>query len=326
MDKAAEALRAAQLYYVQGAGMAAIADEMRISRSSVSRLLAYARDSGLVEITVHSPQEDRDQVAGRIAHTYGVRVHIVPTPSHVNAAERLDRTARSAARLVALHTETNTVIGIAWGATLSAVSRHLPKKPLHGTRVVQLNGAANESTSGVPYSSSILQAFAEAFGATTDLFPVPALFDDPQTKRAMWRERAVRSVLDVQARASVIIFGLGSPRAEVPSHVYSGEYLSPRDLAELSTHGVVGDCATVFFRADGSTDDIPLNERSSGPSFDTLRAAAHRICVISSGSKLAALRGALAADLITDLVIEESAARMLVRSAAGAAPGTDPWE
>ncbi|WP_434810490.1 sugar-binding transcriptional regulator [Microbacterium sp. bgisy189] len=313
VDKTTEALRAAQLYYIQGTGMAEIAAEMRISRSSVSRLLAFARSSGLVEITVHSPQEDRDQIAGRIAHTHGVRVHIVPAPDRMSAAERLDRTARSAARLVALHADSNTVIGVAWGATLSALSRHLPQKPLHGARVVQLNGAANEATSGVPYSSGILHGFAHAFGAAVDLFPVPALFDDPLTKRAMWSERAVRSVLDVQARADLLVFGLGSPQAEVPSHVYAGGYLSRRDLAELAAQGVVGDCATVFFRADGSTQDIPLNNRSSGPSFDTLRAASRRICVVSSGSKVPALRGALAARLVTDLVIEESAARMLLQ-------------
>ena len=52
-----DALRAAQLYYVQERTMDQIAAEMSLSRSSVSRLLAHARDIGLVEITVHSPQE-----------------------------------------------------------------------------------------------------------------------------------------------------------------------------------------------------------------------------------------------------------------------------
>lgn len=313
MPKLTDALRAAQLYYIQGRGMAQIATEMKMSRSSVSRLISYAREQGLVEITIHSPQEDRDQIAGRVAHAYGIRAHVVPAPDRMSEPERLERTARSAARLVALYADSNMVIGIAWGATLSAISRNLPQKPLHGTQVVQLNGAANEATSGVPYSTGILHGFAQAFGSTMTLFPVPALFDDPRTKKAMWNERAVRSVLDLQARAGMIVFGLGTPKAEVPSHVYAGDYLSRDDLRTLSQQGVVGDCATVFFRADGSTDGIPLNDRSSGPSFETLRRIPRRVCVISSVSKVDALRGALAADLITDLVIEETAARALLR-------------
>ena len=53
--RALAALEAANLYYLQDLTMDAIAAELRTSRSSVSRLLTYARSSGLVEITVRSP-------------------------------------------------------------------------------------------------------------------------------------------------------------------------------------------------------------------------------------------------------------------------------
>ncbi len=72
--------------------------------------------------------------------------------------------------------------------------------------------------------------------------------------------------------------------------------------------------ATVFFRADGTTNDIPLNARSTGPSFSVLRRVPRRICVVSGKSRLLALRGALAAGLVTDLVIDEPSASWLVRS------------
>ena len=77
----------------------------------------------------------------------------------------------------------------------------------------------------------------------------------------------------------------------------------------------VGDVATVFFRADGSTDGIPLNERSTGPDFAVLRRTPRRICVVSGSSKLPSLRGALAARVITDLYIDAGTARELVSSA-----------
>ena len=145
-------------------------------------------------------------------------------------------------------------------------------------------------------------------------FPVPALFDDPSTKQLMWRERSVRRVLDAQARVKVFVFGLGSPTADVPSHVYSGGYLSGDDLHSLMRDGIVGDCATVFYRIDGSSSGIQLNERSSGPSLDAIQRIPRRLCAVSSLSKLDALRGALAANLITELVVEETLARRLLES------------
>lgn len=307
-----DALRAAHLYYVQELTMEDIATEMRISRSSISRLLAYAREIGLVEITVHPPQDGVDSLTERIIDRFGVTAEIVPTPVRASDAERLARVARSAARRVASLADDNMSIGIAWGATVSAIARQLPSRPLHNVHVVQMNGAANPMTSGLPYASSILERFASAFGADVQLFPVPALFDDPHTKDLMWRERSVRRVLNAQDDIGMFVFGLGSPRADVPSHVYSGGYLSGDDLHSLMRDGIVGDCATVFYRIDGSSSGIRLNERSSGPSLDAIRRIPRRLCAVSSLSKLDALKGALAAQLITELVIEESLARRLL--------------
>ncbi|WP_054687250.1 sugar-binding transcriptional regulator [Microbacterium sp. No. 7] len=306
-----DALRAAQLYYLQDLNMDAVAREMNLSRSSVSRLISYARESGLVQITVTSPQEAMGDVAHRIADAYGLVAHIVPTPPRATEAERLERTALSAARILAVMADSNTVIGIAWGATVSAVGRQLPTKTLHNVHVVQMNGAANTHSSGVAYAGAQLERFGQAFGAEIHHFSVPALFDDPLTKQAMWRERSVRSILDIQRNVNLFVFGVGSPAADVPSHVYAGEYVTAADLRSVVRDGVVGDCATRFFRADGSSDGIALNERSSGPEFTMVRQIPHRLCVVSSMSKLDALRGALNAGLVTELVVEESVARAL---------------
>jgi DNA-binding transcriptional regulator LsrR (DeoR family) len=312
--RAQEALRAAQLYYLQDLTMDAIAHEMHVSRSSVSRLLSHARDTGLVTISIHSPQDARSTVERRLAERFGVTAHVVPTPDRISEAERLERTALSAARILTDRIESSMTIGIAWGSTLSAVGRHLPMKTTHDSHVVQMNGAANVRTSGIPYAGEILGRFGSAWSASVHQFPVPAIFDDPQTKHAMWRERSVRGVLELQERVSVFVFGLGSPHADVPSHVYSGDYFDETDLTAIDRNGIVGDCATVFYRGDGSADGIELNERSSGPSLEQVRHIPTRFCVVSSLSKLESLRGALAAGLITDLVVEESLARRALES------------
>jgi DNA-binding transcriptional regulator LsrR (DeoR family) len=112
---------------------------------------------------------------------------------------------------------------------------------------------------------------------------------------------------------SIAIFGVGSVDADYPSHVYAGGYLDEDDLDILASSDVVGDVATVFFRADGSSDGIVLNERSTGPDLAQLRQVRRRICVVSGASKINGLRGALAAGLATDLILVEASARRLVR-------------
>jgi len=310
--KSRDALRAAQLYYMQDLTMETIARELHTSRSSVSRLLSFARDAGLVEISIHSPLDLVSRVEHEIREHYGVVAHVVPVPDRTADVDRLDRVALSAARILTGLIESNMTIGIAWGSTVSAVGRHLPLKKTHNSHVVQLNGAANIRTSGIPYAGEILSRFGAAFSAEVHQFSVPALFDDPETKRMLWRERSIRRVLEMQRRMDLAVFGLGSPDATVPSHVYAGDYFDPTDHETLARSGAVGDVATVFFRADGTHDGIPLNERSSGPDLDVIRAVPRRFCIVSGVSKVNSLRGALAAGVITDLVVDEGTARHLL--------------
>ncbi|HEY0248457.1 MAG TPA: sugar-binding domain-containing protein [Gryllotalpicola sp.] len=303
---------AANLYYLQDLTMEAIAAEMHTSRSSVSRLIGYARQTGLVSIAVHSPEESVPSLQSEVNTRFGIASQVVPVPDSVSEIDRLERVAIVAARTLDRFVESGMTVGLAWGTTMSAVSRHLVPRNLHNVELVQLNGAGNQHTTGVVYASELLRRFGEAFSAVTHEFPVPALFDDPHTRELMWRERSIKHILDVQHRMQLAIFGLGAPFSEVPSHVYSGGYLSPEDYTSLSEARVVGDVATVFFREDGSWQDIPLNTRASGPEVSLLKRTPRRVCVVAGPSKVHSLRGALNAGLITDLIVDETTAFALL--------------
>jgi DNA-binding transcriptional regulator LsrR (DeoR family) len=82
-----EALRAAQLYYLQDLTMDAIARELRTSRSTVSRLLSTARETGLVQIQIRSPLDTGPELERLIRSEYGVDVHVVPVLDTLNEAE-----------------------------------------------------------------------------------------------------------------------------------------------------------------------------------------------------------------------------------------------
>lgn len=311
-DQRRLAVRAAHLYYIQDFTMDRIASELRTSRSTVSRLIALARREGLVEIKINADRTEPNFLQQEIARRYGVRSMVVSTPPRLTSIERLDRVALMAARELNQYVDSNMTIGIAWGSTITAVSRHLSPRPTVNTKFVQLNGAGNNQTTGIGYASEILSRFARNYQARAQQFPVPTLFDDPATKTAMWRERSTQRVLSVQRNMSMAVFSIGSPLAEVPSQVYAGGYLNDEDLAQLQKHQVVGDVATIFYREDGSYSGIPLNARSSGPELNVMKHTARRVCIAADRSKAPGILGALAAELITDLIIDDSLAQVLI--------------
>ncbi|GMA30313.1 sugar-binding transcriptional regulator [Litorihabitans aurantiacus] len=308
---------AATMYYLQDATMETIGRQLRMSRSGVSRLLKAARERGMVQVQVRAPGAG-GAVARRVEQLFGVRAHVVPVRSPLTDDVRLDHVARYAAQLLQGWFGHGMTLGLAWGTTVAAVSTHLVPTPIRDAVVVQLNGAANTLSSGLAYGTDLVSQFAQSFGAVPEHFPVPAFFDYAATREQMWRERSVRHVLGVQARADLAVFGVGALVAPVPSHVYTSGYLEPEDREALAADGVVGDVCTVFLREDGSWEDVAINDRATGPTPRQLQAIHRRVCVVAGEAKVVPLRAALRAGAATDLVIDEPTANALVR---GTMPG-----
>lgn len=305
-------LAASSMYYLQDMKMDSIASRLHMSRSSVSRLLKQARESGLVEITLR-PTPTRAPGTSQAIHTrFGVEVYVVPTGDSATVAERLEQVAIATAKIVSGWFDSDMVLGVAWGTTVAAIARHLNKRTTRGSSIVQLNGAANNRTSGVDYVANLVSLFGDAFDARVQLFPVPAFFDYAETRRAMWRERSIARVLELQRRADIVLFSIGAVAGEVPSHVYSAGYLEREDIETLESEGVVGDVCTVFLRADGTYEDLSLNERATGPTPAELKRIPRRVCAVAGDSKVVPLLAALRAGIITHLVLDEQTATRLV--------------
>ncbi|MBA3022046.1 sugar-binding transcriptional regulator [Propionicimonas sp.] len=311
-DRYEEMYQAASRYYIQGETMESIARQLKLSRSSVSRLLKDARDSGLVRISLADHQGSASPMAATLAQIFGVRVHMVSVRENANEAARFEQVARLAGKLLTEMVDDHQLIGVAWGVTLSHIVKHLGRRPLVDATVVQINGGANQRGSGIPYIGEILQAFGEAFDARVVLFPVPAFFDFAATKDAMWRERSVRNVLRLHDNLDLAVFGVGCLQGRVPSHVYTAGYLDETDMAHLSADGVVGDVCTVLLREDGTYADIPHNARATGLTPAELQRINRRICVVADPSRAAAVVGALRSGAATDLVLDEGTARAVL--------------
>ena len=340
------AYEAASMYYVQGETMEVIAHHLRVSRSTVSRLLARARQEGVVRVTLVQPG-GAGSLEGRMTQAFGVRTHIVPVREGTTEIHRLQQVASvAAAHMVDLiealaeqagnggpqvHDPAGSggegsvqgrgsggvVVGVAWGTTMSEVSAALPSRSVPGLTVVQLNGASDPVHEG-PSAGEVLSRMRLSLGARTISFPVPAFFDHVATREAMWSERSVKRVLAVTRRASLAVFGVGALDAlngALPSQVYEGGHLTARDQAVLRRQNVVGDVCTVLLRSDGSWRDVTLNARATGPTPAQLSRIPRRLCVAAGTGKARALLAALRARTATDLIVDDATARAVLELA-----------
>ncbi len=309
----ASAVKVARLYHYQGLTTERIASELGLSRSKVSRLLTHARKAGLIEIRVHDPEAQPQELERQIQDRFHLgAVRVVTVPLNSTEDEWLKSVAIYSAKHINNLVHSEMIVGLAWGTTTDAISRHLtPKRCMH-VDIVQLNGSGNVYGMSNFYISDIYTRFALNYGGRAHLFPVPAFFDYRESKQAMWKERSVSRIREMASKADLLIYSIGSPEARIPSYVHAGGFLEPNDIAELGREAVVGDIATVFFRFDGSYDNIPLNARTSGPDLSLFKRAKHALCIVSGLAKAVGVRAALRGGLMSELIVDEPTARALL--------------
>ncbi|HEX7022541.1 MAG TPA: sugar-binding transcriptional regulator [Trueperaceae bacterium] len=311
-----DALKVARMYYHLDYTTEQIAGQLGVSRPTVSRLLSWAKAHGLVEFRIVDHHEHQLDLESRLETHFGIaEVKVVPILPSAGESERLQAVTRFAAHYLGGLMQLETILSVAWGNTVAELARRLIPKPLPGVQVVQMSGSGN-SGSGITYAADIVTAFAGNYAAVSHLMPIPAYFDDPATKEAMFRERSVARIRKLALTADIALFSIGVPNAD--SYIYRAGYLEKAELDRLQGEGVVGDIGTMFFRADGSADHLAINERSSGPDLASLARHKHSICIVAGEKKRRAVLGALHGGFMNTLIIDEPTARSLLQSAPAA--------
>lgn len=307
-ERTDELYEAASRYYVQGETMDTIARALGTSRSTVSRLLSQARDEGIVQVSVRPPLSGTSPAARAIAEAFGITVHLAYVGASAAPVARLEKVTSHAASVLSSAVADHHLIGVAWGVTMRHVAAKMGHQPLRDATVVQINGSAHWRGAHSPYVGELFQAFGRVFDAHVVEFPVPAFFDFAATKEAMWRERSIRYVLELQAKLDVAVFGLGALRGSIASHVYATGYLDDAEVTHLRGQGVVGDVCTVLLRADGTYADVDFNSRASGLTPAELARVPRRIAVVADPMRAAIVLGSLRAGCVTDLVCDDATA------------------
>lgn len=300
-------VRASELYYEDGKTQDEIGALLHTTRWKVGRLLARARQRGIVRIEIVHPRARRLDLERRLTERFGLRDAVVVPAS--DDADEQSLVARAAADYLAALRPVPRVLGISWGRTLSAVADALDSGWASGVRVVQINGGVSlSSTPGSAAATAV--TIAQKAGGQATLLPSPAILEHAATRAAIESDRAVAGVLDLAATASAYLFSAGA--ANDSSVLVDSGYLTGGDIEALVRRGAVGDVLGHFIGADGCAVDADLEARTLGLGLDPLRAAETSVLVISGAAKYEVARAIVSNGLCSVIVTDERTAESLV--------------
>jgi deoxyribonucleoside regulator len=302
------AVRAAELYYDDVKTQDEIGALLGITRWKVGRLLAQARESGIIRIEIVHPRARRLSLEHELMARFGLRdAVVVPVPS--DGATLQARVAEAAADYLQALRPVPRTLGVSWGRTLDEIAERLPNGWSRGVDVVQINGGVSLNTRSSTAAATAV-TIARKGGGQATLLPIPAILERRQTRQAIEADRAVARVLELAAEASAYLYSAGV--ADESSVLVDSGYLSSDDVAALVRKGAVGDVVGRYIDANGAIVDRDLDERTVGLGLDALRSAATSIAVVSGRAKHRVAKAIVGSALCTVFVTDEQTARALV--------------
>ena len=180
-DKRKRLVYVARCYYLEEQKQSDIARELGISRPMVSRLLAEARELGVVEITIHDPETKTARLLDRLRSISSVQGGVLVEDSGDN--DDVNRLLSQGA-LQLLQQLGARRLGVGWGYLIGQIVSWLEQNPQSGSTVTDICPlVGNASIPARNYQSNEnIRLMAQQMGAT----PISSI-SRPSPK--VWRKR-----------------------------------------------------------------------------------------------------------------------------------------
>lgn len=296
--------RIAWLYYVEGLKQDEVADVLGTSRLRVNRLLAAAREEGLVRIEVASPWGRSVELESRLRQRFGLaRAAIVPTPRDVERTTEM--VGQGLGSLLNERLRDGLTIGVHHGRTVHAMFNGLRPARLPNLSVVSLKGSLSPLGRMIPYET--VGRMALTLQATCYQIAAPSYARSPRERDLFMGLDVVRAVLDRAGRCDMAV--LTASRVSDDGGLVATGYMSAAQGAELREAGAVGAVVGAFLDAHGRPVDHPLNRCRIGIDIAAVMAFPEVILAGGGPEKTVPLRAALAGGFVHTLVTDEATAR-----------------
>ncbi|MBI4672365.1 MAG: sugar-binding transcriptional regulator [Chloroflexi bacterium] len=300
----------AHLYFEKGNDQSAIARRLRVSRSSVSRLLTQARKSGVVEIRIHYPLATVPEMAQQLRERFGLKEALVLRAGRGEAYDAKTQIARLAARYLETHIAPNDILAISRGTTLHAVVEHFTPAPVRNVSVVQLVGALRVSHSAQD-DANLARALAQKMGGEYYNLTAPLFVENVETRRALMQESSIVQVLALARQAKLALVGIGSLERQ-SSSIVRQKLLAPAQVATLRKGRAVGEICSQYFNIEGKIVSTELSERTIGLELADLSKLPRVLGVATGAHKAKAILGALRGGYVGVIITDDHTAKLVL--------------
>ena len=214
----------ASLYYEGGLSQQEIAEREHLSRPQVSRLLARAREIGIVQIHLSLPPgTDAEALSAALARHLNLKqVYIVPDSGksgriQPSEAQYLEDFCTRAAPVVAKMIDQSSVVGLGWGRTIYHIASSLPDNVPSREHLFIPLASSNSGISGREYQiSAVTFLFGERLHSQTFFLNLSRLSEN-EANRSPEDVECVQKLHRYWERMDAAVFTVGPAENTISS-------------------------------------------------------------------------------------------------------------
>lgn len=306
-----QAARAAWLSYVGGRTQDEIASQLGVSRPGVQRLLALARQEGLVKVHIDHPLANCMVMSDAIVQRFGLAFcDVVPADPEAGDGSAHYLAVAGAERLLRyLERAEPLTLSLGTGRSVRAMVEALSRidRPQH--RVVSLVGNVARDGSANRYDG--VMVLADKTGGERFLLPAPVVAGSVEEKQALHDQRLFRAIAEVAKQAEAAFIGVG--RIDRQATLFQDHFISEAELEELLAREAVGELLGWPLNQAGEVIDCSITRRVTSLPLAMFRDQS-LVALAGGRDKGAAILAALRGGWLKGLVTDEQAARYIIDS------------
>jgi DNA-binding transcriptional regulator LsrR (DeoR family) len=300
---------AAWLYYHEGMTQAEIAEVLKVSRPSVANMLARARGSGVVRISVRPDYLAALTASRELRQRFKLQqVLIVPTAPNADTGSVHRAIGKAGALYLEETVQSGETILTAWGATMLETALALTGVRVPDLTIAQALGGLSTADNFNP--TKVAAMMADKLGARVYHLFVPCVVESLEVREILVRDRSIHSAFEVARSANRAMIGIGKVAADAT--VVRAGFMTELQIHELRAKGAVGDMMGRFFDIQGRPVQTELNDRIMALGLEDLRRINPVIAVAGGTDKVQAILGAIRTGYIDVLIIDDRTASAIL--------------
>lgn len=298
-------------HFLEGRKQSEIAEEMNLSTSKVNRIIAQARRSGMVKISIETPFQRLMEIEQRLSDAGLVQSAIVSPTVSDNGGTRLAQVGQAAAAHLAETLRDGDILAISGGKAVAAVVDALSVDRPIDVQVVPLTGGVQgKYHTDVNHLASRL---AERLGGRSLQLHAPLFAERADQREMLMNIGAVKDVLDLARRATACLVGIGSILTPTSSY-FDLHPLSAPERAMLPGLGVMAEFLGHLVHDRGQVANFAMNQRLVALQPNEIRRCGRVVAVAAGKDKVGPVRSVLRGGYVSVLVTDEETATAILET------------